>query len=327
MKKSNSNSRISLLLLCLLSATSVASLSLHPRNFQAVDDMVNEVNSLRASLSLPAYRVNSILMTIAQQHADYLASIESTKYYGEDGSRPYQRALAAGYPVSGDLTFGGTFSESIYAGTKLSPAQVVGIWQGIERDSNTLTSPAYQDMGVGIAVKGEVTYFVLDVGASSSDPAPGVSFETASTTGAPPTGSGTPEVVVLTVTPLEDGSVYHVVQSGEAQWSIANAYGITVEELRKMNRLTSEDIFEGQRLLIFQPTLETPTTLPTITVTLGIPTSTATRRMPPSPTPTVTPQPVAPDSTGNGFLVVLGIVAAALFAAGLGTILGRKNQP
>ncbi|MBM3125023.1 MAG: LysM peptidoglycan-binding domain-containing protein [Chloroflexi bacterium] len=326
MKKSKWISRLSLLVLCLLSATTMGSWTQFPRNFQAADDLVREVNSLRASLGLSAYRVNSILMMTAQQHADYLASIESTTYYGEDGSRPYQRALAAGYPVSGDLTFGGTFSESIYAGSNLSPAQVVGIWQGIARDLNTLTSPAFEDMGVGIAENGGVAYFVLDVGTATSD------LSTIGNLDAPleketmPAGTGTPEVVVLSSTPLEDGTVYHLVRAGEALWSIASAYDMTVEELRKKNRLTSDDIFEGQKLLIHQPPAETPSAIPTITVTLGIPTSTSTRPMPPSPTLTFTPQPIAPDSTGSGFLIVLGIVFVAITAAGMGTWLSRKTQ-
>lgn len=43
---------------------------------------------------------------------------------------------------------------------------------------------------------------------------------------------------------------YYVVKAGDCLWSIANAHGISVEKLRKLNNLGDESIFPGDRLLI-----------------------------------------------------------------------------
>src|ERR1700690_358988 len=63
-------------------------------------DLVSAVNALRASSGLPSYSVNSILMTIAQEQAEYLASTGGAYgHVGAGGTLPYQRALNAGYSV------------------------------------------------------------------------------------------------------------------------------------------------------------------------------------------------------------------------------------
>ena len=45
-------------------------------------ELIDAVNSLRAKNGLPAYSVNSILMSVAQSHSDYQASIGSVTHYG-----------------------------------------------------------------------------------------------------------------------------------------------------------------------------------------------------------------------------------------------------
>lgn len=72
----------------------------------AATDVIDEVNALRAEEGLSPYKVNSVLMTIAQAHAEYQARTGVVTHYGADGSRPYQRAIAAGYSVAGDLSSG-----------------------------------------------------------------------------------------------------------------------------------------------------------------------------------------------------------------------------
>ncbi len=48
-----------------------------------------------------------------------------------------------------------------------------------------------------------------------------------------------------------EAAKWHVVKSGESQWSIANKHGITVEQLRKMNKLTDKSVIQpGQKLRV-----------------------------------------------------------------------------
>jgi LysM repeat protein len=130
-----------------------------------------------------------------------------------------------------------------------------------------------------------------------------------------PTHSTTPQVVpVIVSTPKADGSISHVVQPGQALWSIAIAYGVTVEQLRLLNNFssTATNIYAGETLLI--RTAYTPTALPSITPTPRQPTRT------PVPAQAIeTLQPVQPteepasapsflaglDRTTTGLLLVL----------------------
>lgn len=47
-----------------------------------------------------------------------------------------------------------------------------------------------------------------------------------------------------------EGSLYHTVKAGESLWSIANKYGVTVDELKDVNNLQSNLISIGQNLII-----------------------------------------------------------------------------
>ena len=257
-------------------------------------------------------------MTVAQGHADYIASTGVLTHFDRDGNRPFERAIAAGYPVGGDLSLGGSFAELIHSGSAISNEEVLAFWQANSADSLVLLSPDFADVGVGIAAATGLTYFVLNVG----------SDDTSALTSSPTPAS-------LTVTPgtvipntaLANGEVFHIVRKHEALWSIAIAYGTTVAELKLLNSLASDEIFEGQKLLIRRASTETPT--PTeipITATLGIPTSTATQPVAPTATNTPTPIPTPPTSIESGGAVVGGIILTALIAAALASLLSARKR-
>ncbi|WP_203363672.1 LysM peptidoglycan-binding domain-containing protein, partial [Bacillus sp. REN10] len=44
--------------------------------------------------------------------------------------------------------------------------------------------------------------------------------------------------------------VTHIVQSGDSLWKIANQYGTTIEQIKKDNKLTSDALAIGQKLII-----------------------------------------------------------------------------
>ncbi|MBI5351975.1 MAG: LysM peptidoglycan-binding domain-containing protein [Chloroflexi bacterium] len=138
------------------------------------------------------------------------------------------------------------------------------------------------------------------------------------------TKTGTP-VIVITSTPLENGEVYHVVQLHEALWSIAIAYHTTIDNLKQLNGLSSDEIFAGQKLLVFKPEPNTVTPTTSSTATFGIPTSTATHPVTSTITPTLTPLPTPPVSQHSGELAVGIIILIALLSAGMGSWLGRKK--
>lgn len=298
----------------------------HPAQFSpkfTALDVIAEVNALRTSRNLPPYQVNSILMNVAQSHADHIASTGVLSHFSASGERPYQRAIAAGYPVAGDLSIGGLFAENIASGAGLSVSAVINDWQSDPGHLNTMISPDLKDIGAGISIANGVTYYVLDAGSSTGDPIVGTPSTLIST---PTPGTpGTQPADVIVSTPLESGEIYHVVQLKEALWSIALAYNTTVEQLKLLNGLASDEIFAGQKLLVQKPILDTATPTVVVTATFGIPTSTATQPVPPTITSTATPLPVPPASRQSGGMVVGVIILIALLAAGFGSWLGRKK--
>lgn len=282
-------------------------------------DVIAEVNTLRASNNLPPYQVNAVLMSVAQFHADYIASTGVVTHFSADGKRPFQRAIVAGYPVAGDLLQGGSFAEIIASGTDLTAVEIVSMWEEDADNLKAMVSPKFEDVGVGIAVVDGVTYYVLDAGASVKG-AIGITPSTPTET------SGTPAALVVINTPLEDGTVYHQVQKDEGLWSIALAYDITIEQLKLLNGLATDEIFIGQTLVVKRAEIKTATPEIIATATFGIPTSTATRPVTPTITSTATPLPAAPTSPQSGVRVVGGIILAALLAAGIGAWLGKKKS-
>jgi uncharacterized protein YkwD len=282
-------------------------------NFTA-SELIIAVNDLRAAEKLPPYKTNSILMTVAQTHAGYIASAGVMTHFDASGIPPFQRAIKAGYSVAGDLAQGGLFRESIGSGAGLTVSEVIAIWQEDANNLKTLLSADVSDVGAGMAVVNGVTYYVLNAGASTGD----------SATPSPTSLAGTSSAMMIS-TPLENGVVYHVVQANEALWSIALNYNTTIGELKLLNRLASDEIFEGQKLLIRKLVVVTSTPTIAATATFGIPTSTATRPVTPTVTSTATPLPVPPTSRESGGMAAGIIVLAALIAAGAGAWLGNRK--
>ncbi len=68
---------------------------------------------------------------------------------------------------------------------------------------------------------------------------------------------------IATQAPREDGSQWHVVQSGETLGGIAFAYGVTAQNIRDLNALTSDIVRVGQELLIKPAGSEQPEPQPT----------------------------------------------------------------
>lgn len=285
-------------------------------------ELIEVVNALRTSNGLPAYTPNAILMQIAQAQADYQAAIGSVTHIGPDGSRPYQRALTAGYPLAGDLTQGGFISENVFHGSSVE--QAMTWWYNSPPHYNTMMSTNLVEIGAGVAGSEGSWYFTIvaarPTGSSGSSSG---RVSTAAGTRAP-----TPftTVTVYPNTPNADGSVVHVVQPGETVWQIAMAYGVSEADIMQLNPQMGTFIYPGDTLLIRAGHTPTPTA-PTSTPTLR-PTATAwptlTSTVADSPTPTRVPTAAMPRSTG--MITAAVILVSALLAAGGLTLLGRRGH-
>ena len=288
-------------------------------------DLVDAVNALRASHGLYPYRMNSILMNIAQGQANYLASTGGAYgHIGPGGTRPYQRALAAGYSVAGDLSLGGLFSENWLAGDYTASGAVNSQGWADAAHQGTMLASDLADVGAGVASDGSMNYYVIDAGLSTGSKPPSGSIS-----------SGTPAFqeptigVAIVNTPDKNGNVYYLVQPGQTLSQIAMAYKTTVNQIKLNNSLTSDTIYSGQRLFIFKVGTSTPTSVPAT----GTRDSSTFTPMPTfvvfteTPTATETPVPVVPVSAPAGAGgAVIAIALVALVAAGLVAWAGRSRS-
>ncbi len=332
---------VSLLLFLLLFLPTDGTAASAPDPQPATDayTLIAEVNALRTTNGLAPYAINATLMAIAQAHSDYQAATGTVTHYSADGSRPYQRALAAGYPVGGNLSLGGFFSENIVAGPGMTPAQAVQIWQGDAPHLNTMLSSHLTEVGAGVTDVNGYLYYTLDASQPSGTTIsytqdPNVTPDGTETgTGALPTLDWI--MPVITSTPNPDGRVVHEVQVGQSLWGIADIYGTTVQEIRTLNGMSTEElVYPGELLLIRSeptPIPSTPTLAATNTLLPPTPFLTATSfptSVPaqPSATPTEQVNAAAPINVDSSLWTVITIIVVALFMAGLVTWLSGRGQ-
>jgi len=296
--------------------------------------LIAAVNYLRAANGLPAYQENSILMSIAQAHSDYQASIGQVTHTGAGGTRPRDRAAAAGY--GGGATF--FISENIAGGTDLSVDGAISMWLGDDPHIQTMLGANYQDIGAGMAEVDGFVYYTIDVAyvAGSGNYNPPSTY----TPGGP---TPIPIYLVQTATPYPDGSVIHTVRSGQTLIAIAKGYGITLAELKALNNLTGDTIYEGQKLFIRKASTPGPTSTPTATRT-STKAATPTRKPTRTPTPSSTATSMTSDAAlaesaaktgiggtdpiGNALIISIIITAGGGFVLMVaGSLLKRRVKP
>jgi len=287
-------------------------------------DLIAQTNSMRAAYGYPALSTDGILMATAQAAAEIMASLQSCShlvYMGYPSAS--ERAMAAGYG-GGATAF---VTENIACGSGDMPDLYSSYWADYEhmRPVNGPQAGLYAHVGAGAAQDASGWwYYVLHVGYTSG------SYAISSPLPTLPGGTLMPTsdqrvIAIVTATALSDGSIVHVVQPGQTLWGIADTYGLTIDELKALNGMTTDTIYANQKLTVRKAF--TPTISPTITQTPRPPTQTPrptntpappTATRPPTITPTPTRVPLFPESSflsGNRRILGLGIIAVC--AAGL----------
>lgn len=244
-------------------------------------EIIALINAYRAENGLPAYGQNAILMQTAQGQADYQASIGTVTHEGPGGSRPRDRAYAAGYG-GGNTIF---ISEIIYGNTTGGPSSAVNWWKTSQIHNDTMLASTYQEIGAGVAQdsNGRTYYTAVTGWITGVTYNPDVSSSSSSSGSA---GTSVPQVVMIPVVkaePRPDGSVVHIVRTGQTLWTVAAVYGVPLEQVLELNNLPEwAVVYPGDEIIVMPSG-----SMPTSTATPGGPTDTPTI----TPTASVTPTP------------------------------------
>ena len=220
-------------------------------------DLVAAVNAYRAANGYYAIGTNSLVMSAAQGHADWIVQTGQGGHTGAGGSDETVRVGWTGYGGGAEIKC----DENWAMASSVSDA-VYSAWSDWTHQEVMLNSwgNRYTDIGGGVAKSSNGLYvFVLDVclvvGQSSGGSVPDSAGSTTDTgdTSAAATADVSNYIYGVTVaTPQADGSIVHTVLYGQSLISIADAYGVTVEQLRELNGMAADDntIWTDQELVI-----------------------------------------------------------------------------
>jgi LysM repeat protein len=277
--------------------------------------VINTINQLRIQQGLAALQADPALMQIAQQHSQYQASLGTWTHISADGSRPIDRAYAAGFGKGATIFI----SENVAYGSDSSIMEIInGPWNDPDHH-HTMYNPSAQYIGAGVAYSGNLIFYTVDTGYWVGDPVPTPEGPLVSST---PSGSVFPYAVPVVVsTPWDDGTIKHIIAEGQTLWTIAAVYNISLEELRELNNLEPDVILNlGDEIIISPP--YTPTNTPIGEASATLPPrfshtpspasvqNTADKFIPNTPSPTNTPQaePRFRTSAKNPTIVILAVL-------------------
>jgi hypothetical protein len=276
-------------------------------------ELIATVNNLRQSQGLVPYTVDSYLMSFAQSQSDYMASIGTWTHIRADGSTAFD------YGIKENVAMGTDMSVNYCVYTVWSDAVH---WQ-------TMVGYATGSVGAGVAFANGNVFYTLNVLPGDTNITNNINEEEQQPVLLAQAQQATPVYIsqVITNTPNPDGIIYHVVQYGETLWSIAIAYDVTIDEILRNSSLPlgTNEVFEGQRLVI-QPATD-PTDAPTSTVTPVPDTPTPTQPRPTmTPFPTRTPMPTFTPTTPPSLISrTLGetrtVALSLILMSGLGLML------
>jgi hypothetical protein len=111
------------------------------QNAAFVQEVVNLTNQYRTQRGLSALYIDLDLAEAAQSYAQNMAVNDFFSHYGLDGSRPWDRAQAAGYES-------GIVGENIGVGYR-TPAEIFDGWINSESHRAAILNPRYNEIGVG----------------------------------------------------------------------------------------------------------------------------------------------------------------------------------
>lgn len=246
-------------------------------------DIINAVNNLRIENGLPTLAVHQALMDIAAQTANAAAaSGGATGHYRPCNMTLGQMLLVRGFALWGDLSQDGYRSENWVTANTVEEA--ISFWSSDDLHLDTMLDTHRSHIGAAVAV-GDQVYMVivtaLQVPSGKMQWGADKYLTQAAVTQAACSGlstqiaNGTPgdlsqySIPVVLSTARPDGDVIHEVKYGQTLWSIAIEYDTTIEQIKRLNNLSSDTVVPGWTLLVKKGATQ-PVYSPTPFATLGL---------------------------------------------------------
>lgn len=335
---------LSLLVLLTLSAAPIrveASAFKQPR-LQSAGEVFAIINQYRTENGLPPYQENLILMQIAQGQADYLASIGQPNdvHTGPNGSRPRDRAFAQGY--GGGAQF--FLSEIGIYGMGETAQSAVNWWKQSPDHNPTMIASTYVEMGCGVATDGNGRYYyICDTGYIVG----GTYVPSSSSTSSSSQPAGPVMIPVVKAEPKPDGSIVHIIRTGQTLWTLSVVYEVSLQQILELNQYSEAQIIHpGDEVMVAGPG-SAPTSTPSGDDAQPSPSATdevqATKESQPTPQPTsaqITAQPTADEQLAQTVIsrqeaeaqnstvkLVVGISLAGILGVIVASFFIQKPRP
>lgn len=251
-------------------------------------EVVALINAYRAEFGLPPYAEHSLLSQLAQGQADYLASTQGATggdiHTGPGGTRPRDRAYAAGYG-GGSTIF---ISEIAKYGMGETAQSAIAWWKQSPNHNPTMIASTYVHIGCGVANDGTTRYYFVCVTGYSAG---GAGAGTGASAGTPASGQSSQQPPVQIMIPVSkaepqpDGSIRHIVRTGQTLWTLAAVYDVPLQQILDLNGFSEWAVVHPGDEVVVAPPGSAPTSAPTLDPNL---TPSPTASLTPSPQPTAT---------------------------------------
>ena len=220
-------------------------------------DLAAAVNAYRAANGYYQLSYNSLVASAAQAHAEWIVETGQGGHIGSGGSDETMRVSWTGYGGGAEIK-----CDENWATTSNINDAIYMQWSDWTHQEVMLNAwgNKFTDAGGGVASLGNGLYiFIWDV-----CKVVGQEYDGSNTgSGSNPAGEGDSEALatadysnyiygVTIATPQADGTITHIVLYGQTLASIAEAYGVTIEQLRELNGMAAADstIWVDQELII-----------------------------------------------------------------------------
>jgi uncharacterized protein YkwD len=125
------------------------------------------IDAARVDRGLGTLKVDPKLQTAAQRFARALDPAKPLTHAGRGGSTPLDRISDSGYGRgSAGVSAAETLGRS--RGSLSTPATRVKAWLASASTRRLLLSAKYRDVGIGVATRGDVTTFVVEIAARAT---------------------------------------------------------------------------------------------------------------------------------------------------------------